>query len=315
MTTFLLELWLDLKEKRLWPVAVLLVAALVAVPLVLAKPVEELPAPVPGTGVVQPTGDLAQVLPADLEAAKPLLETSTLSEFDSKNPFKPLKALQPVQEVADLETLTDDFGPSGDLDADVGGDTGSTGGTTPAPPESEETVTYTFQAIVELGTANGTRKRVVNRLGILPSETNPLLVFLGVSADNNGEAVFLVDSTVSQAGEGRCKPSAKTCSLLYLTTEEAQDEHIFTPDHGKEYTVKLLRIRRVPVQTASAGSAGSDSPMAQTGLAPDDSSAPTLVADISPADASTEEVASDDEDRTRSPFAGIELPFFADEEE
>ena len=46
MTTFLSDLWADLREKRLWPVALLLLVALVAVPVVLAKPGAE-PAPPP----------------------------------------------------------------------------------------------------------------------------------------------------------------------------------------------------------------------------------------------------------------------------
>ena len=35
--SFLTDIWRQLKERRLWPVALLLVAAIVAVPLVLAK--------------------------------------------------------------------------------------------------------------------------------------------------------------------------------------------------------------------------------------------------------------------------------------
>ena len=38
MKVFALDLWQDLREKRLWPVALLLLAALVAVPVLLAKP-------------------------------------------------------------------------------------------------------------------------------------------------------------------------------------------------------------------------------------------------------------------------------------
>ena len=41
----------------------------------------------------------------------------------------------------------------------------------------------------------------MTRLGMLPSESNPLLLFLGV--DSGGDnAVFLVDSTLSASGEG-----------------------------------------------------------------------------------------------------------------
>jgi hypothetical protein len=41
MNDFLLDLWNDLREKRLWPVAGVLLLALVALPVVLAKPAEE----------------------------------------------------------------------------------------------------------------------------------------------------------------------------------------------------------------------------------------------------------------------------------
>ena len=41
MKVFALDLWQDLREKRLWPVALLLLAALVAVPVLLAKPAED----------------------------------------------------------------------------------------------------------------------------------------------------------------------------------------------------------------------------------------------------------------------------------
>ncbi len=41
MKIFLLDLWHDLRQKRLAPVAVVLLLALVAVPVLLAKPAEE----------------------------------------------------------------------------------------------------------------------------------------------------------------------------------------------------------------------------------------------------------------------------------
>jgi len=292
MTNFLLDIWSDLREKRLWPVAVALLVGLVAVPVVLKKPAEEVEPAAAPTSVGAPNGPASagQLLPADLEAAKPLLQTSTLNEFDSKDPFKPLKALAKVEEAAGVE-------PS-PTDALTGGETGGTGtggeipsgggGEAPSVQEEEKTV-FTYQVVVELTTASGIKKRIVNRLGILPRDTNPLLVFLGVSADDNGEAVFLVDSTVTQAGEGRCRPSATTCSFLYLTKEDGNDEHIFTTDDGKEYAIKLLQIRRVQVKQAS-----SPAPDAQAGVAK------AKFAAVDPAE---------------NPLAGFDFPLFADEEE
>ena len=286
---FVLDIWTDLRQKRLWPVAVALLVGLVAVPVVLMKPAEEAAPATPPTSVATPSGpsSAGQVLPADLEAAKPLLQTSTLNEFDSKDPFKPLKALEKVEQAAGVEST-----PTGGSTPGVGSDggTGSGGGTENPPAETEQkTTVFTYQAVVELTTANGTKKRVVNRLGILPRDTNPLLVFLGVSADDNGEAVFLVDSTVTQAGEGRCRPSATTCSFLYLTREDGNDEHIFTTDDGKEYGIKLLQIRRVQVKESQPSA-----PDAQAGAARAEFAA------VDPA---------------KDPFAGFTFPLFADEEE
>ena len=45
MKIFMLDLWSDLREKRLWLVAVVLLLGLVAVPVILAKPAEEPSAP------------------------------------------------------------------------------------------------------------------------------------------------------------------------------------------------------------------------------------------------------------------------------
>ncbi|TML81704.1 MAG: hypothetical protein E6G07_04465 [Actinobacteria bacterium] len=81
MTTFLLDLWQDLRAKRLWPVAVALVVATLAVPLVLSKSASS---PVPPTGGGQATG--ASKLPTvALDASS--IDTSHLDVFGQKNPF------------------------------------------------------------------------------------------------------------------------------------------------------------------------------------------------------------------------------------
>ena len=45
--TFCRDLWNDLRARRLWPVAALLLVGLVAVPVVLSKQAEEPAAPAP----------------------------------------------------------------------------------------------------------------------------------------------------------------------------------------------------------------------------------------------------------------------------
>src|SRR5688500_20208749 len=109
MQIFLLDLWHDLREKRLAPVAVVLLLGLVAVPVLLAKPAEDpRPAPV-----------VAAPKKADREALAALTKVklgedastkgSTLGVFDPDNPFNPPKGT----------IKTDDSATSGSGPGDV----------------------------------------------------------------------------------------------------------------------------------------------------------------------------------------------------
>jgi hypothetical protein len=61
----------------------------------------------------------------------------------------------------------------------------------------------------------------------------------------------MVDSRLSQGGEGRCVPKDSLCTFLELRAEASQDEHHFRDADGNEYLLRLRGLNRV---TASAGS-------------------------------------------------------------
>src|SRR5262245_41700933 len=142
MKIFLLDLWQDLREKRLWPVAVGLVLALVAVPVLLAKPFES-PAPPPP---VKPAPKAEG--PKELEALAQVKlaegaegHGSALGVFDPTNPFKPPKSVtkedKPEQPSSGSESNTHSTaggGTSGSGGSDTGtGGTGDNGGGTTPP--------------------------------------------------------------------------------------------------------------------------------------------------------------------------------------
>ena len=60
----------------------------------------------------------------------------------------------------------------------------------------------------------------------------------------------MVDSRLSQGGEGRCVPKDSLCTFLELTSSAAQDEHHFRDADGNEY---LLRLRGLHRTTGSEG--------------------------------------------------------------
>src|SRR5215211_1814842 len=123
MKIFLLDLWHDLREKRLAPVAVVLALGLVAVPVLLAKPAEK-PAAAPVASASKKADNealaaLTKVKLGDDEVGR----GSTLGVFDPDNPFKPPKG------AIKKDTLPSGAAGPGDTGSPVGGtvvpDTGS----------------------------------------------------------------------------------------------------------------------------------------------------------------------------------------------
>jgi hypothetical protein len=263
MKIFLLDLWQDLRDKRLWPVALGLVLALVAVPVLLAKPFESPePAPVAKTEPKPET-------PKELEAlAKVKLAEgaeghgSTLGVFDASDPFKPPKRVLKKEEeqTAGSEsgdspattsggTTTGTTGGSGDTGSTGGGTTG--GGNTGGGTTEQPTTTVTYKYVVDLTFKSGNKTRHIKgmeKLDMLPSQSSPLLIFMGVTPSAN-DAVFMVDSTLKTVGEGRCKPSRSDCAFVYLG---AGNEHLFTDPDGDSYTLRIDEIRKVKVGASDA---------------------------------------------------------------
>jgi hypothetical protein len=294
MKNFLTDLWHDLRDKRLWPVAVALLAGLVAVPVVLSKSAEEPPAAAPEATEARTAPE-----PRELKglATVKLDETatgtgSTLDTFDPSNPFRPPRAVLKESEESSSETASE-AGPGsaqpedkGSTGSTGGGDTGATGdtgggtitpgtgdtgdtGDTHEPADATPVTDYSYTADVQFGEVNNLRRyATVQRLGLIPSRKLPLIMYLGVSTDHE-TAVFMVDSRLSQGGEGTCVPKDTLCTFLELKPTPSQDEHHFMDADGNEY---LLRLRALNRTTASSGtlsgrsvSALQDSPLVVDG--------------------------------------------------
>jgi hypothetical protein len=259
----------DLRARRLLPVAALLVAGLIAAPIVLSKSGDETPAPAPAPSAGQdqagPKGPeaLAQVT---LEDALGEGNGSSLSAFDSSDPFAPPeKVLKAARDEATGDTgqlTTPDGGaltPGTDTGTGVPGETGGGGGGggggTDQGGGGTKTSEFTYVLDVTFW-ANGNKRRIKNleKLDMLPNQLNPLLIYMGVT-ENAGNAVFMVDATLSAAGEGKCKPSGDDCAFLYLG---AGSEEEFTNDDGDSYRLIINEIKRVKIGDESGTAASAD---------------------------------------------------------
>jgi hypothetical protein len=292
MQVFLLDLWHDLREKRLAPVAVVLLLGLVAVPVLLAKPAED-PGPAP---------QAAAPKQADREALAALTKVklgedatgkgSTLGVFDPDNPFAPPKGTIKKNDTSVPGGGPGDAGGTPDGSTSPGGDIidpGSLGGggggvtspgggiTTPGTGGGGKTTTTVFKYVVDLTfKANGRTRHIkgMEKLDMLPSDSSPLLIFMGVTA-KGADAVFLVDSTLEAAGEGRCKPSPSECAFAYIG---AGSEYVFSEEDGDTYTIKIDEIRKVKVGASANSSAKGAKARASVG--PNRRFVPPILADL-----------------------------------
>lgn len=271
----------DLRSKRLLPVAALLAVALVAAPVALLKlssqgsgEGSEPAAAVDGAAGGGPSAaDLAALLALE---ETPVAGSSNLGVFKSKNPFRPhgLKLGDDAEKLAsEIEESLSSLLP-GDGGSGGGGDTSlsltteskstgsvSTGGGETSEPSggggggepATKPVLYKFVVDVKFGrTGEEKTQKGLGMLSMLPSERTPLLVYLGVTSTQK-TAVFMLDSELSQSGEGRCMPSVTECSFVYMRPTDDRDEHVFADERGREYTLELVRIRRVKIDAKDGG--------------------------------------------------------------
>jgi hypothetical protein len=273
VTTSLRNVWDELLERRLWPLALALVVAIVAIPVVLSKPSKQPPAPPPAPAATGSASPGAAFQPAvSTEGKKSSEIRKNLRQFNHKNPFTPqgLSAVassgsagtaQPVVGAATAGTTAATGtgtagGPSSSNSATVqGGSTGSTG--TPSPGTSTKKFFYTYTVDVKFGKSGQTDAKTLTEFRPLPSSKDPVVVFMGVRPDGK-TAVFLVSASATTTGDGKCSPSDTECTFLYMKKNDVQTIESVSSDGAiTDYTLKLkdINVRRTTdPQKASAAS-------------------------------------------------------------
>jgi hypothetical protein len=254
----------DLVERRLWPVAVLLVAAAVAVPVLLGHGSSEEPvAAAPAGGAAQPNPS-----PSSRAAIK-LDETGddTGGQGDaSRSPFKGPKlpkTKKPDTSPASSDKSSSDATQSGastpsGSSSPAGGGSDTSGGTTP-PATTDQTpkkadVTHVSLHLGPLGSL--VTYKDVARLSPLPSAAKPLFVFTGVLSD--GKTAVLLPSSTVQIGEESdvsCKPSNKSCQKLEVQQDDTIFFKIAGDAAGTQYQLDVVSVHLKKGESAKAAAA------------------------------------------------------------
>jgi hypothetical protein len=243
----------ELRERKLWPIAIGLIVALVAVPVLLSKK-----APT-NLVVPQPNGGL----PYSTGSALPTISVKTAPGASKlagrgRDPFTP-------QHVATTETVTATTPTTPTASASSTGTTGadttttSSGGgssssapittspaTTPAPtPTTPAPATpkpapkpgpsgltdkQTYEVSLAITNANGGLNTIdpLERLSVLPSVQQPLLVELGV-LQGGKQVLFAVEPGAAVGGPGTCTPGPIDCEILSLAPGQTEGVSKQTP--------------------------------------------------------------------------------------
>jgi hypothetical protein len=256
----------DLVERRLWPVALLLVVAAVAVPVYLSRSSND-------SNSDQPLpAQTAQVGGKASKAVVTLDETTDESDGVGKasNPFKQQhvpktdQAADTSSKPSDKSSSSNDTTSSGGASPSGGtspsGDSTPSGGSTPSgsgPSDETKPKADITHVSLHLGQI-GQLKTYANvaRLSALPSPGQPLFVFTGVLKDGK-TAVLLPNSTVQIGDESdvSCKPSNTSCQKL----EVQQDDTIFFKlagdASGAEYQLDVVTVHLKKGESAKAAAA------------------------------------------------------------
>ena len=252
--SFLNDTWRFLVQRKLLPVALLLLGAAVAVPMLLKE--EPAPAPPPQVAVKSDKQAVLATDPIVTQAADGDRAGRRRVLGSRKDPFKPQATPTPTPkpETAPAAEKPADAGAPAD-----GGDKGSSVGASPAPtvpvtPKKKKTYEL-YELAVRFGsTSADVKKRSVKRLQALPSAGNPVLIYLGV-LDDKKTAVFMLDSGVVAQGDGECKPTRTTCETIHIREGETEFFDITNADGsaGGQYQLDVIKIRKK--STTNAGQA------------------------------------------------------------
>jgi hypothetical protein len=289
--SFLINLYRDLQDRRLLPLVAVLVVAIPALPIALSQDTEAPPpAPPPAVAGEKEIPTLPAVLASDpgLRDYRERLES-----LDSKDPFTQRFSgpSEKAAEAASVSKVEAPSGGSGGFAAPPAGAIGgpstdpigatsaststSTGGST-STSTSGSTVSgssgggsqggggttsqwFTYRIDVTTGRAGDAEERKdVKRGTVLPSQSNPVALYLGTGEGGN-RAQFLVSGDVVRThGEGKCLPSPSDCQILTLKPGQERRFDFAPRGEPDTFVIKLDAIRLVEVDEPEGSGSESD---------------------------------------------------------
>lgn len=247
----ILDVYYDLRMRRLLPLVALLVVAIIAVPIALTQSSGS--AGSSSATIPTPSAEAGQTSDLVFTKATPGLRAyrRRLRHLQAKDPFK--------QQFAGTESAIPSASASGvESEASAPSSESSPSSGSPTPTESSSTVTthhlvylsYVIDArVVPVKTQkNGHEAKPQVRhnlpeLTTLPSRSTPAATFMGVSGEGKQALLLLSSQVEAIVGGGTCLLGSETCQLLALKPG-VPETFVYGPQ-GRTFKIELLRIHLI----------------------------------------------------------------------
>lgn len=257
---FLQDIYFDLKDRHLLPVAAILIAAIVAVPIALSQSSD------PESSASSEAGTAAASVAN--EKSVQLVAKSNPGLRDYRRRLDRLRAKDPfVQRYSGEQTSESGTEESGGTESSSGSLPASSESSTPSAPISPSPETqapdepspdqlayysYAIDVQVSSGGSQGDEgdqpavRRNLPELTMLPSRKAPALVYMGSTKDGK-KALMLVSSDVKAIfGDAKCVLGSETCELLAM--EPGLPETVVYGGAEKTYKIELRKIHLVKTE-------------------------------------------------------------------
>ncbi len=251
---FLEDVFLDLKDRHLLPVAAILLVALVAVPIAISdSPGSEEALPPEARASQNPIGMNTGALVAKASPGLRAYER----RLDGRGMTDPFRAVGGGESEAEAESTG-----AAEAESPATSSLESPGTTESSPPSStyvpsesgsgdpptqSDLVHYSYAIDVRITGGTGKKKTTVRKnlpgLTMLPSRETPAIVYMGSTKDGK-KAVMTISSDVKSIfGDAKCILGSETCQMLAMET--GLPETFVYGGAEKTYTIELLKIELV----------------------------------------------------------------------
>lgn len=247
----------DLVDKKLWPIAVLLLAALVAVPLMIGGS--------SSGGAGAPPAPLGAVAPAgpDSESLITAVDQAVTGEErpgDIEDPiYDPPEPEAPASEStaggaaagsAPSAPAAPAGGPADPPSVPAAPDTSAP--VTPSGPSvAPETDGVHYRTVVRWYVADEDRPRPLSRLTPLGPIEDPVALYLGVTRSKANYAVFLLGTRSTSEGDGKCEDDE--CRVVGLKAGDKRTvAYALESGEVRRYHLEVTTVKTVATDAAEA---------------------------------------------------------------